>query len=174
MIQRFYVKRIATLFQLEPEWVLAKVRQVRYTAAKSTIPKHDSQDKYHKAQDFILFCMAGDLVVRTQVLEQLTPNEFLGETYQALVAQMAASDAVNQALLVAIQAPEQAQLLSRILMKTGDVGSDLSDCISTLRSYHKRHFVEQLKQQMAQAESRGHDEEVARLFGQIRDLLQNH
>ncbi len=173
MILRFYVKQIASLFKLEPEWVLAKVKQVRYTSAKQSFPKQDSQDKYHKAQDFIVFCMAGDLTLRHQILEQITPSEFMSDPYRSLVTWISASDAVDQALVVTIQEPSLSQLLSRILLKGGDVGSDLKDCISVFKSYQKHQSVESLKQQMAQAESQGNDEEVTRILQTIRDLLPN-
>ncbi len=174
LIQHHYVTLLSTTFNLQPELVVAKLKNFYYNFSEHFSPKVERRDKYQKAQEFLVFWMASSLAIRKQLLSELELSVFNGD-FLKIVEHMSRSICINKELVVDIPDTKSAGILSQILLngeeEYGAFQSHLTDNIRTLRTVKTQGQILDIKSRLKQAEAIGDDGTVTELLTTLQSLL---
>jgi len=175
MIQRHYIKKIATLFKLETEWVLAKMKRIGYNAPKAKLPIQKSKTKYQKACECILYWMSTDLEKREFILTQLKSNEFEDLAHRELFEQLASTALIGKDYLLTLSENTLLMMtLSQILLN-GEMFPDFNEegpaLVLVLKQFHTENYIKTLQRRIAEADTAGEDDTIYHLLNELQGLL---
>ena len=166
VVQKYYVRLIAKTLKIDEELVMAKIKKTSYNVRQVlSLPLKNKKDKFHKAQEYLLFFIATNLELREKILAQVTAEDFILPDYVALVRDISLSRLVDKFLVESLSSDPLRLILSRVLIEGESEGIALTiksdqweDCIHTLKSFKRESRIQDIKKQLKVLGSEGDDE----------------
>jgi len=176
VVQRHYVRRMATFLKIEPELILARLSGTAYSplAKRYYAPSLPRKSKLHLAEEQIIYLMATSLVDRIRVFESLKIADFRSPEHQAIAQLLCESPLVNRDLLDAISDESHRKLLGRLLVeRAADSPGSLDECISLLRRVPTEERITLIKARLKEIDRDGldMDDEVDALLRELQSLI---
>lgn len=176
--QRLYVNNIAKRLQVEPELIMAKIKNHLYNVSNRkivTLDRVSSKAKYEKAEEQLMSVLASDLQLRAQIFHEFGVDLFVSDTMKQLAAQIQQLNVVDHELLAQIHEPEQHKLLSRLVVEGENKewaakASGWQDCVAVLQDHKKRQRVAEIKAKLQQLDDKGSDADIKQLLAELDSL----
>lgn len=176
VVQRHYVRRIATALSIEPELIVSKLSGTAYSPSSRRVyaPSPPKKTKLQLAEDHLVYVMATHLGDRAHILETISLNDFRTPENQELVRLMRQRPLVDRELLEAIPDDAVRKWLGRLLVeRSSDAPGSLHECIQIIQRVPKDERVAQIKARLRELGSGGDDHEVEALLLELQGLIQS-
>ena len=189
IIQRHYVQRIATELNIEPELIMAKIRNLRYNFRDGySLIKSVKKSKRQKAEEFLVVFSAVDLKLREQIFKVISPDQFLDPLLSKLACKLVQSGDVNALLLDSVEDSALKKHLTQLILSADalnlatPLGEECNDYIQLIHSDEKENRVIEIKNQLKLLDDKGdkgdkddkgdkgNDEQITRLLQELHQL----
>lgn len=172
VVQKYYIRHMAKTLNVEPEWILDRLRMTTPVSGAPTPNRVQPQkNKFDKAEETVLAGLVGDLNLRTHFFTQWRSEAFTVPDHRELAEQLAKSDLVDQAFLGSLTDPQLKQKMGRVMMAAHD-GFQIEACLKLFEETRAQRRIETLKSRVAELEKLpGQEPEINALLTELQSLL---
>jgi len=150
VVQRHFIRQLATTIRVDPDAILAKLTDTMPMVRRTMTPVKPTQSPVQQAEEQVLVAMASQLNDRIEMMSQGADGLLVTPEYRALAVLMLDYPLVDVALVEAIPDEAQRSLLAGLL-------------VNAPKTHHAKEALAFLKRHADEQTLGGYQEELARL-----------
>ncbi len=177
IIQTHYVQKVATVLNIEPELIMAKILNLKYNVRRGfSSSKNSQKSKRQKAEEFLIVFSATDLVLRKKIFSTISPDQLTDPLLSKIASKLIESESVNAVLIEGIKDANTKRHLTEIILKADALNlispseNELEDYISLVISDQKEKRISEIKDQLKTLEKQGDEEGMTQLLQELHGL----
>ncbi len=177
IIQTHYVQKVATVLNIEPELIMAKILNLKYNVRRGfSSSKNSQKSKRQKAEEFLIVFSATDLALRKKIFSTISPDQLTDPLLSKIASKLIESESVNAVLIEGIKDASTKRHLTEIILKADALNlispseNELEDYISLVISDQKEKRISEIKDQLKTLEKQGDEEGMTQLLQELHGL----
>ncbi len=177
IIQNHYIQNFARELKISEELIVAKLKNILYSARSrhSYNLSKEKKNKYELAEEALLFFVATDVALRTEIFENLAASQFSNPDNRALVSAILDVAGTDLNLVEQIADPILQKKLQYILVKgeadrLTDQKADWPQYVAIISEQDRNDRIEIIKKEIKALETRGEESKIDALMQELKTL----